>query len=461
VTDRPLDAATIVERISAGDLTPEAVVGESLGRIEAGNGALNAFSVVLANEAREQARFLAIGAGDEPGPLYGVPVAIKEELDVAGCVTTFGGLANSTPRSEDGEVVRRLREAGAIIVGKTHMPEFGAWPYTESVANGYTRNPWDTGVNTGGSSGGSAAAVASGMVPIGLGGDGGGSIRIPAAYCGLFGLKSQRGRVTTSPMEHLWWALGVVGPVTHTVLDSAIVYDVISGSLPTDKWRAGEVGSFTEAARRQPGRLRIGWTVKPVTRGVKPHPEHVAAVRDTARLLTDLGHDVREVDPRYPDPTTAFVPQFFAGIRTEADAVEHYHLVEKRTRETYRLGSWVTPRVIDFALRQTEKLSIRANRVFQDVDVLLTPTTANRPPKVGILDGAGSVRASLRSVPAIAYVVLWNLAGNPACNVPSGTGTDGLPIGCQLVGRTDGEETLISLAAQLEATRPWPLVAPA
>ncbi|MDX6359993.1 MAG: amidase [Nocardioidaceae bacterium] len=460
MTDRPLDAATIVERIAAGDLTPEVVVGESLRRIEAGNGALNAFSVVLANEARERARFLALGSGDRPGPLYGVPVAIKEELDVVGCVTTFGGLANSTPRTEDGEVVRRLREAGAIIVGKTHMPEFGAWPYTESVANGYTRNPWQVGHTPGGSSGGTAAAVAAGMVPVGLGGDGGGSIRIPAACCGLFGLKPQRGRVTTSPMEHLWWALGTVGPLSRTVLDSAIVYDVIRGNLPTDRWRAGEVGSFTDAARREPGRLRIGWTVKPVTRGVKPHPEHVAAVRDTARLLTDLGHDVREVDPRYPDPTTAFVPQFFAGIRTEADAVEHYDRLERRTRETYRLGSWVTPRVIDFALRQTEKVSVKANRVFQDVDVLLTPSMAHRPPEVGILDGTGTVRASLKAMPAIAYAALWNLAGNPACSVPSGTGTDGLPIGCQLVGRTDGEETLISLAAQLEAARPWPLVAP-
>ncbi len=297
-----------------------------------------------------------------------------------------------------------------MIVGKTHMPEFGAWPYTESVAYGYTRNPWRTGFTPGGSSGGTAAAVASGMVPIGMGGDGGGSIRIPAAFCGLFGLKPQRGRVTTSPMEHLWWSLGTVGPLTRTVLDSAIVYDVIRGNLPTDRWRAGEVGSFVEAARREPGRLRIGWTVKPVTKGVKPHAEHVAAVRDTAALLADLGHDVREVDPRYPDPTTAFVPQFFAGIRTEADAVEHYDRLERRTRETYRLGSWVTPKVIELALRQTEKISAKANRVFdpstaQDtrVDVLLTPSTANRPPRVGVLDGTGSVRASLKAMPAIAY----------------------------------------------------------
>jgi len=460
MTDTPLSAAELVSRLTAGETSPAAVVEESLARIGARNAELNAFSVVLDNEAREQARFLELGQRGEPGPLFGVPVAIKEELDVAGCVTTFGGHGNSTPVPADGEVVRRLRAAGAIVVGKTHMPEFGAWPYTESAAYGYTRNPWRTGFTPGGSSGGTAAAVASGMVPIGMGGDGGGSIRIPAAFCGLFGLKPQRGRVTTSPMEHLWWALGTVGPLSRTVLDSAIVYDVIRGSLPGDRWRAGEVGSFVDAARREPGRLRIGWTTKPVTTGVKPHPEHVATVRDTARLLTELGHDVREVDPRYPDPTVAFVPQFFAGIRTEADAVEHYDRLERRTRETYRLGSWVTPRVIDFALRQTEKISARANRVFAEVDVLLTPSAAHRPPRVGVLDGAGSVRASLRSMPAIAYAALWNLAGNPACNVPSATGADGLPIGCQLVGRTDGEETLFSLAAQLEAARPWPLVAP-
>ena len=368
MTDTPLSAAELVQQIFSRETSPASAVEESLTRIAAGNTELNAFSVVLDNEAREQARFLELGPDGSRGPLYGVPVAIKEELDVAGCVTTFGGHGNSTPATADGEVVRRLRAAGAVIVGKTHMPEFGAWPYTESVAYGYTRNPWRTGFTPGGSSGGTAAAVASGMVPIGLGGDGGGSIRIPASFCGLFGLKPQRGRVTTSPMEHLWWSLGTVGPLTRTVLDSAIVYDVIRGNLPTDKWVAGEVGSFVEAVGRDPGRLRIGWTVQPVTRGVKPHADHVAAVCATAALLTDLGHDVSEVDPHYPDPTTAFVPQFFAGIRTEADEVEHYDRLERRTRETYRLGSWVTPRVIDFALRQTERISARANRVFDGVD---------------------------------------------------------------------------------------------
>jgi amidase len=453
-------ATEIVHRITSGTTTPDAEVERSLSAIAAHDGRLNAFSVVLGDRAREQARSLALGHDGTRGSLYGVPVAIKEELDVAGCVTTFGGLGNSTPAVEDGEVVRRLRAAGAIVVGKTNMPEFGAFPYTESVARGYTRNPWRTAFSPGGSSGGSAAAVASGMVPVAMGGDGGGSIRIPSACCGLFGMKPQRGRVTSAPHEHLWWALGTAGALTRTVLDSAIVYDAIRGHLPSDRWQAGEVGSFVEAARRDPGRLRVGWSVKPVARGVRPHADAVAVVRETARLLSDLGHQVREVDPHYPDPTAAFVPQFFGGIRSEADQVEHYERLERRTRETCRLGTWVTPAVLNGALRATERVSERANRVFHEVDVLLTPSIAHRPPRVGILDGTGTVRASLKSLPAIAYVALWNVAGNPACSVPSGTGSDGLPVGVQLVGPTDGEEVLFSLAAQVETARPWPLVAP-
>jgi amidase len=417
--------------------------------------------VVLADQARAEAeaRDRHLADGGTAGPLHGVPIAIKEEIDVAGTVTTFGGEANSTPVTADAEMVRRLRAAGAVIVGKTNMPEFGAFPYTESASRGLTRNPWDRTRTPGGSSGGTAAAVAAGLVPVGIGGDGGGSIRIPSACCGLFGLKPQRGRVTTSPQPHLWWALGTAGPLARTVLDSAIVYDVIRGNLDTDLYRAGDAPSFTEAAGREPGRLRIGWTTKAVTLGVRADPVHVRAVEDTARLLSELGHDVREVDPHYPDPTAAFVPQFFAGVRSEADAVEHYARLERRTRETCRLGSWVRPRVLDWALAETEKVSVKANRVFDDCDVLLTPTIAHRPPLVGRLDGVGTVRASLRAMPAIAYAALWNVAGNPAASVPCGVAPDGLPVAVQLVGRTDDEATLFSLSAQLEQARPWPLVA--
>ena len=336
-----LSAADLVRRTATGEATALDAVDAALERIERRNPGVNAFSVVLADEARaEAARLDARRAAGEPvGPLHGVPVAIKEEIDVAGCVTTFGGRGNTTPAAEDGEVVRRLRQAGAVVVGKTRMPEFGQWPFTESVDGGITRNPWDRTRTPGGSSGGTAAAVALGMVPVAIGGDGGGSIRIPAACCGLFGLKPTRGRVTSHPAPHLWWALGTTGPLTRTVLDSALVYDVIRGNVAGDMFTAPEPSTtFIAAAGAEPGRLRIGWSPKPVTRGVRPAREHVAAVEETARLLADLGHDVREVDPHYPDPTAAFVPQFFGGVRTESDAVEHFDRLERRTRQVYRLG---------------------------------------------------------------------------------------------------------------------------
>jgi amidase len=456
-----LGVAETVRLTTTGEASAVEVTEAALDRMERRDGALNAISVTLADEALAEATSLdkALAEGAAPAALHGVPVLIKEELDVAGCVTTFGGRANSTPKAADSELVRRLREAGAVIVGKTNMPEFGAWPYTESVARGITRNPWDPTRTPGGSSGGTAAAVASGMVPVAIGGDGGGSIRIPSACCGLFGLKPQRGRVSTAPSPHLWWALGVVGPLSRSVLDSAIVYDVIRGSLDSDLYRAGEAPSFVDAASREPGKLRIGWSAKPVTLGVKPDPIHVRAMMDTARLLSDLGHDVFEIDPSYPDPTLAFVPQFFAGIRSEADEVEHYGRLERRTRQTYRMGTWVRPKVLDFALRRTEQVSRKANRVFDRCDVLLTPTIAHRPPAVGILDGVGTLRSALRSTPAIAYAALWNVAGNPAAAVPCGLAEDGLPTSVQLVGRTDDEATLFSLAAQIERARPWPMVA--
>ena len=456
-----LGVAETVKQTHAGRLKAVPAVEAALERIAERDPSLNAFSVVRRQEALAEAAAVDKTRKADRGPLHGVPVAIKEELDVAGLVTTFGGEANSTPAAADGEVVRRLRAAGAVVVGKTTMPEFGAWPYTESVSRGITRNPWDPTRTPGGSSGGTAAAVASGMVPVGMGGDGGGSIRIPSACCGLFGLKPQRGRVTTAPHGDLWFALGTVGPLSRTVMDSAIVYDVIRGSLDGDRYHAGETGSFVEAAGREPGRLRIGWSVKPVTKGVRPHPIHVRAVRDTARLLAELGHDVREIDPRYPDPTAAFVPQFFGGIRAECRMMEHFDRLERRTRETYRLGSWVTPRVVDAALRATDKVSAKANRVFDEVDVLLTPAIAHRPPAVGVLGGRGTIGSALAAMPAIAYAAIWNVAGNPAASVPCGPAEDGLPVAVQLVGRTDDEPTLLSLSAQVEKARPWPTVAPA
>jgi amidase len=457
-----LGVAEMVERTTAGQVSSGDLVEASLATIERRDGDLNAMSVVLADQARAEAaaRDREQASGEALGPLHGVPVVIKEENDVAGVVTDFGGRANETPAAADSEVVRRLRAAGAVVLGKTRMPEFGAWPFTESDAWGITRNPWDRSRTPGGSSGGTAVAVASGMAPVGIGGDGGGSIRIPSACCGLFGLKPQRGRVSTGPNEHLWLALGVIGALSRSVLDSAIVYDVIRGTLDTDRYHAGEAPSFVEAAQKEPGKLRIGWSAKPVSMGVRPDPVNVKALEDTAKLLADLGHDVFEIDPKYPDPTLAFVPQFFGGIRDEADAVEHFDWLERRTRQTYRLGTWARPGVIRRALAASDKVSAKANRVFERCDVLMTPTIAHRPAPVGRLKGIGTFRAALRSTPVIAYAPLWNVAGNPAASVPAGIAADGLPTAVQLVGRTDDEATLFSLAAQIEQARPWPLLAP-
>ena len=456
-------AAVLARRIREGEVSSRKLTDALLDRISEHDRRLNAFTGVMDEPARAEAdlRDDALVSGDPVGPLHGVPVAIKEELDVAGQVTTFGGRANTTPATADSVIVRRLREAGAVIIGKTAMSEFGQWPFTESTAHGLTRNPWDATRSPGGSSGGSAAAVASGMVPVAIGGDGGGSIRIPSACCGLFGLKPQRGRVSSSPHDHLWWALGTGGPLTRSVLDSALVYDVIRGAADGDRFRAEDPRMpFVDAVSAPRNPLRIGWSTRPVSVGVRPVAEHVDAVRSTATLLGELGHHVVEVDPDYPDPTVAFIPQFLAGVRAEMEKVEHPDRLERRTRETLRLGAWLRPAAVEWAMRKGDRVAAKANRVFDRVDLLLTPTIAHRPPEVGVLDGAGTVAAAFKSLPMIAYTALWNVTGNPAASVPVGLADDGLPLAVQLVGRPHDETTIITVAAQLESARPWAQLRP-
>ncbi|WP_148570928.1 amidase [Nocardioides caldifontis] len=449
--------------VAAGEVTAVDLVEASLARLERHEPLLNAFTQVLADEARVEAaaRDAWQSRGKELGPLHGVPIAIKDEYDVAGTVTSYGGDANRTPALRDSEVTRRLREAGAVIVGKTTMPEFGAWPFTESARFGTTRNPWAPGHTPGGSSGGTAAAVAAGIVPVGLGGDGGGSIRIPSACCGLFGLKPTRGRVSAYPSTNLWGALGTTGPLTRSVVDSALVYDVLRGNVDGDPFPLADPPvPFLESARlttaESQRKLRVGWAVRSTVPGIKPAPEHVRAVEETAALLEGLGHEVREIDPRYPDATTAFVPQFFHGIRSSAASVEVPADLERTTKQTVALGAWVRPRVVAAAMRRGEKLAALVDeRVFTGCDVLLTPTIAHRPPRVGRLEGANVVTASWRAQPMIAYTGLWNTTGHPAASVPAGTGDDGLPLAVQLVAGRGDEATLFALSAQVESVRPW------
>lgn len=446
-----LDVHDWRERIVSGDATVENGVRASLQRIDELDRELNAFSAVFREAALARARALDALDPDERGPLHGVPIGIKEEIDVAGCVTTFGTSANRAPASTDAAVVRRLREAGAIIIGTTRMPEFGMWPFTESSSYGITRNPIDPAYTPGGSSGGTAVATASGMVPAAIGSDSGGSIRIPAARCGLVGLKPQRGRVSPAPYPHLWWALGTIGPLTRTIRDCALLYDVIAGSAPSDLFTTEPIRPLV-AALDDRRRLRIGRsTAATGTPRLHPHPEHVAAVDRVADLLGRAGHCVVEHRPKHSDPTTAFLPQFFAGIRSEADAVEDFAALEQRTRTMYRMGSWVTDRVRDKAITRGQRIAAQADRVFDDVDALLTPTVADRPPAAGVLTGKGAIRALLASRPSIAYTSIWNVTGHPAASVPVGLGTDGLPISVQIIGPHNGEARLLSLATEIEA----------
>jgi amidase len=448
-------AALIRSReISAVELTQTL-----LNRIDRLNPTLNAFRIVLHDQALAEAaardQTAADGASTPPGTLHGVPIAIKDELDVAGELTTFGGAARTKAAQVDGEPVRRLRAAGAVIIGKTRMPEFGQWPFTESAAGGYTRNPWDTTKTPGGSSGGTAAAVAAGLTAAGMGGDGGGSIRIPAACCGLFGLKPQRGRVSIAPASELWHALGTVGPLTRSVLDSALIYDAIRGNLPSDRYRALEPAvSFEQAATTDPGRLRIALSENSAALGVRLADEQRDALERTAATLRGLGHHVDRVDLRYPQLEPAFVPQFYGGVRDEAALVERPDLLERRTKQTLAIARLFPPLTQRLAVTHGERLAATINRIFDDHDLLLTPTIPSLPRSVGALDGIGSLHASLRAIPYVAYTAVWNVCGNPAASLPAGHAL-GLPLAVQLVAPPHGEVTLLAAAAQLEQASPW------
>jgi len=335
------------------------------------------------------------------------------------------------------------------------MPEFGQFPFTESARYGTTVNPWDPTRSPGGSSGGSAAAVAAGLVPLALGGDGGGSIRIPASCCGLFGLKPRRGRVSAAPHPDLWGSLGTAGVLSRTVADSALAYDAIAGVTPFDRWRAPALGrSFAEAAATEPGRMRIGWTTRPAVAGIPVDTQVAAAVRRTAVRLEDLGHQVDELDRPLPSQVAAFIPQLYAALREEAGRVEHPDRLEALTRAGIRLGALVTPGVLARALRAAGSLTERVDGLLASYDVLLTPTLACLPPPLGRLDGVGHTVATLRATPMAAFTSLFNVTGHPAASVPAGLSREGWPIGVQLAAAN--EDTIMSLAAQLETDQPWP-----
>lgn len=450
-------AAAQARMLANGDLSAPELLEVYLERIARLDSQLRCYRVVLADRARREAAAAQsrLDAGERLPPL-GVPVAIKDDVDVAGEVTTFGSGGHGPAVSSDAEVVRRLRAAGAVIIGKTNVPELMMMPYTESLTFGATRNPWDPRRTPGGSSGGSAAAVAAGLAPLALGSDGGGSIRIPSTWCGLFGLKPQRDRVSLEPHDDAWYGLSVNGPIARTVIDAAVFLDATS-TVP------GPEGEFVAAATREPGRLRIALSTKvPTPLPVRVGKPELAAVQQAGALLRDLGHDVVTADPEYPAAAILgnYLPRYLRGICDDADSLAHPERLEARTRNMARMGSFFSDRRMA-AIRAGEgPLIARIQAIFDDVDVVVTPGTAAGPSRVGAYQRRGAVSTLLRVGQCVPYQQIWNLTGQPAAVVPWDFDADGLPMSVQLVGRPYDEATLLSLSAQIEAARPWALRRP-
>jgi amidase len=456
-------ATDLARLIRAGEVSSRELVEASLERIEALQPDLNAFCHLDAEGALAAAD--SIPHGDER-PFAGVPIAIKDTLPVAGMPYTLGSeLFGDFVPAHDAFAVRRLREAGFVLVGRTSLPEFGILPVTEPRRFGPTRNPWDTGRTPGGSSGGAAAAVASGMVPLAHGSDGGGSIRIPAACCGLVGLKPTRGRISRGPEQGEDF-LVQDGVLTRTVAETAELLDVLAGYEPGDaSWAPPPAEPFGEAARRDPGRLRIGLTTAaPVEAELDPLSER--AVRDAAELLSSLGHEVQAVEApwRGQDLFEAFTLVFgtpvglamvFAGQVTGREPAEE--LVEPLSWAIWKGLQGRTP--VDYLLARTQ-LTIASRAIvvlWDDYDVVLTPTLAERPVRIGEIDACSDdpwedFRRSSEFTP---YTAIFNVTGQPAISLPLFHGEDGLPVAVQLAGRPADEATLLALGSQLEAARPW------
>ena len=442
--------------VRAGEVSPRELVQLCLDRIERLDPRLNCFRVVFAERAlleAEQAE--ARLRGGEERPLLGVPVAIKDEVDVTGDVTTYGTDGFDDPAPADAESVRKLREAGAIVVGKTLLPELAICGFTESATYGVTRNPWNPQRTPGGSSGGSAAAVAAGLVPIAFASDGAGSIRIPASSCGLFGLKPQRGRVSVAPDRARWNGMSAFGCVSRSVRDTALWLDVSldrSADAPPPPERP-----YVEAAATPPGRLRVAWSTA-APRAVAPvKVDELAkrAVAEMAETLGSLGHDVAQRDPDWGNLGNNSVPRYLHGIAEDFAKVPNPERLERRTRNMAQLGRLIPEGVFEKARRGERADAARVNAIFDSYDVLMTPVMGGTALPVRRWEGRGALWTLLGMSRFYPYCIPWNHLGNPAMSVPAGFAADGMPLAVQIVGRPGDEPTLLSLAAQLEAERPW------
>jgi aspartyl-tRNA(Asn)/glutamyl-tRNA(Gln) amidotransferase subunit A len=457
-----LPASEQARLVRASELSPLEVVDAALARIEALDPRVNAFTELRADLARAEARALGerIARGDDPGPLAGLPIGVKDLEDVAGMRTTYGSVPfRDRVARRDSVQVARLRAAGAIVVGKTNTPEFGSTAFTKNRVHGTSRNPWNLDRTPGGSSGGSAAAVAAGMVPLATGSDGGGSIRIPAAYTGLYGIKCSFGRIPRGPEERLTWIDTVsVGPLARTVLDAALYVDATAGyhgcdptSLPAPAVK------YAELIDRVPRGLRIAWSP---TIGYAVVARDVARVAEDAALaFRDLGHDVVPWQGAIPDLGRDW--GLLSGAETYGEIAEVFERHRDDWGRAFARGLEIardrlTPASIAESMRKRALLNEAVEAIFATHDLLLTPTLpttafpAGGPPPSTI---EGVELASPMSVVAFTYP--FNLTGHPAATVRAGFGDDGLPVGLQIVAPRHRDDLVFQASRALEQVRPW------
>jgi amidase len=479
------DATALARLVARGEVTPAELLGLALERHHRVHGQVNAVVRLMEEQARAQL--------ERPvaGPFGGVPFLVKDCVqDYAGVPTSYGSrsLAGVVPK-EHAAVVRRYLEAGLVIFGKTNLPEFAIRAVTDPELFGRTSNPWNLAHTPGGSSGGAAAAVAAGIVPMAAGNDGGGSIRIPAACCGLFGLRPSRGRVSSGPSAgEIWFGASSEGVLSRSVRDSARALDVLQGAEPGDPFViAPPAAPYEELMRRDPGRLRIGFSsVSPL--GTEVHPEAVAAVTQAARLLERLGHHVEEAAPDIDGAALAssylhvYFGQIPAAVARARSLGARASDVELMNRILCTLGESVSARKLTAELGKWNEFTRSLARFHQRYDLLLTPTLAHPPirhgegdpppgqkalldflqrtgllgllARLGLLDGVVSqiARDNLRYVP---FTQLANLTGTPAMSVPLYWTAGALPLGVQFAGPFGSEDRLLQLAHQLEQAQPW------
>ncbi|MCX5562635.1 amidase [Streptomyces sp. NBC_00038] len=431
-------AAEIAAAVREKRVTPREVVAEHLARIELLDTRVGAFRTLRAEAALAEADELA--TRDLGGlPLAGVPVAVKDNLPVRGESNRNGTAASSdTPADHDHVTVARLRAAGAVVVGLTNVPELCVFGTTDGV-HGIARNPWDTSRTAGGSSGGSAAAVAAGMVPIALGNDGMGSLRIPAANCGLVGLKPGHGTVPAGIGHGDWFGMSENGPLATTVEDARLMFAVLAG---------------TEAVRPSGTEARkVAVSVRSPLVGIRVTRPYTAAAREAGELLAGAGHQVRRADPPYPlSLSTTSLAHWTAGTAVDAEGLDP-RLLTRRTRVHAAVGRRFVKGVRNGDHR--ERLRKRLEPFFAEHDVLITPALARRGPAAAAWHKRGWLRNLLVNTNYSPLTPPWNLTGWPAMSVPFGTLPGGAPCAVQLVGRPGSELDLLALAGQLEELHPW------